>query len=164
MLIGQSGEAIEWRLAAFMKHLHETPVQVVTPTYQGVACGLGPDACIQYRNSKDRQQVHGIEFDIRRRDGDQGDLYASAVLQAGRNEFGRLTSSPRRQFKAGISRALPWRGADAALEALYISAVPGRADNLLDRDYDTVASRELQPLLRVPADGRRAALQLQREF
>ncbi|MES2902445.1 MAG: TonB-dependent receptor [Pseudomonadota bacterium] len=198
MLIGQTGDALEWRVAAFMKHLHETPVQVVTPAYQGVACGLGPDACIQYRNSKDRQQVHGIEFDIRLRDGDQGDLYASAVLQSGRNEFGRLTSSPRRQFKAGISRALPWRGADAALEAQYISAVPGRADNaftarvridgylllngvfnvaladgwrvslradnLLDRDYDTVASRELQPLLRVPADGRRAALQLQREF
>ena len=39
-----------------------------------------------------------------------------------------------------------------------------RAENLFDRDYATVASRELQPLLQVPADGRRASLQLQREF
>jgi outer membrane receptor protein involved in Fe transport len=39
-----------------------------------------------------------------------------------------------------------------------------RVDNLLDRHYDTVASRELHPLKRVPADGRRFSLQLQRDF
>ena len=39
-----------------------------------------------------------------------------------------------------------------------------RVDNLLDREYATVASRELQPLKRVPADGRRFSLQLQRDF
>ena len=39
-----------------------------------------------------------------------------------------------------------------------------RLDNLFDKQYATVASRELQPLLQVPADGRRAALQIQRQF
>jgi outer membrane receptor protein involved in Fe transport len=39
-----------------------------------------------------------------------------------------------------------------------------RVDNLLDRHYATVASRELHPLKRVPADGRRFSLQLQRDF
>jgi outer membrane receptor protein involved in Fe transport len=39
-----------------------------------------------------------------------------------------------------------------------------RIDNLLDKRYGTVASRELQPLKRVPADGRQFAAQLQRDF
>jgi outer membrane receptor protein involved in Fe transport len=39
-----------------------------------------------------------------------------------------------------------------------------RIDNLLDRAYSTVASRELQPLQRVPADGRRWCATLRREF
>lgn len=39
-----------------------------------------------------------------------------------------------------------------------------RIDNLLDRQYGTVASRELQPLQRVPAEGRHLAVQLQRDF
>jgi outer membrane receptor protein involved in Fe transport len=39
-----------------------------------------------------------------------------------------------------------------------------RVVNLLDRTIYTIASRELQPLERVPSDGRRFSLQLQREF
>jgi outer membrane receptor protein involved in Fe transport len=39
-----------------------------------------------------------------------------------------------------------------------------RVDNLLDREYATVASRELHPLRRVPAEGRRFSVQLQRDF
>lgn len=39
-----------------------------------------------------------------------------------------------------------------------------RADNLLDRRYYTIASRELQPLERVPADGRRLSLQISKGF
>ncbi len=39
-----------------------------------------------------------------------------------------------------------------------------RVDNLAGRANATVASRELQPLRRVPAEGRRLALHLQREF
>jgi outer membrane receptor protein involved in Fe transport len=39
-----------------------------------------------------------------------------------------------------------------------------RVDNLLDRAYATVASRELHPLKRVPADGRSFSLQLQHDF
>ncbi len=39
-----------------------------------------------------------------------------------------------------------------------------RVDNLTDRANATVASRELQPLQRVPAEGRRFALHLQRDF
>ncbi len=198
LLIGQAG-GFEWRASAFMKHLQATPVQVVTPTYRGVACGLGPDGCIQYVNSARHQRVAGTEFDMRLRQGDGGDLYASVVLQRARGQGGELASSPRTQFKAGISRDLPWRNTNAALEAHYVSAVLGRVDNaiaardvvpsylvmgavfnatqmgegwhgslridnLLDRRYGTVASRELQPLKRVPADGRRFAVQLQRDF
>ena len=199
LLIGQLATGLEWRVSAFIKHLRNTPVQLVTPFYQGVACGLGPAGCIQYVNSTRHQRVLGSEFDLRMRQGEHGDLYASMVLQRGRGEGGELTSSPRYQFKAGISRELPWRNADAALEAQYVSAVQGRSDsditvrdevpsylllgavvnvarladgwraslrvdNLLDRQYGTVASRELQPLRRVPAAGRRFAVQLQRDF
>ncbi len=199
LLIAQSPGGVEWRLSAFLKRLEGTPVQVVVPVSDGIACALGADACIQYRNSARRQQVAGSELDVRVRQGERGDLYASLVLQHGRGEGGELTSSPRRQFKAGISRELPWADTNAALEAQYISAVQGRidddiavrdlvpsylvlgavfnaarlvdgwraslrVDNLLDRRYGTVASRELQPLLRVPADGRRCAVRLQREF
>jgi outer membrane cobalamin receptor len=199
LLIGQSLGGLEWRMSAFLKHLHGTPVQVLTPEYGGVACGLGPDSCIQYRNATRRQEVLGGEFDLRLRQGERGDLYASLVLQRGRGQGGELASSPRRQLKAGISRQLPWRDTNAALEAQFISAVLGRTDNavtardelpsylllgavfnatrlgdgwraslridnLLDRQYGTVASRELQPLKRVPADGRHVALQLQRDF
>ena len=199
LLIGQTSAGLEWRVSAFMKHLQDTPVQVVTPAYQGNACGLGPHSCIQYVNSAAHQKVIGTEFDLRLRQGDQADLYASMVLQRGRGDGGELTSSPRYQFKAGVSRQLPWRNTDAALEAHYVSSVQGRIDsaaaardvlpsylvlgavfnaaqladgwraslridNLLDRQYGTVASRELQPLKRVPADGRRFAVQLQRDF
>jgi len=199
MLIGQTRSDLHWRVSAFSRHLHDTPVQVLTPRNEGVACGLGSNACIQYRNSGQIHRVLGTEIDLRLRQGEQGDLYASMVLQRGRDDAGELTSSPRRQFKAGISRALPWPGLDAALEAQYISSVAGRSDivgtprdripsclaldavvnvarigdgwrlsarvdNLLDRDNATVASRELQPLKRVPADGRRISLQLQRDF
>ncbi|MES2318934.1 MAG: TonB-dependent receptor [Pseudomonadota bacterium] len=199
LLIGQAPGGVEWRLSAFLKDLEGTPVQVAMPVSDGVPCALGPDACIQYRNAVRHQEVIGGEFDLRMRQGDHGDLYASLVLQRGRGEGGALASSPRHQLKAGISRELPWQGANAALEAQYIGAMQGRidddisardslpsylvlgavvnaahlgdgwraslrVDNLLDRRYGTVASRELQPLKRVPADGRRFALQLQRDF
>lgn len=199
LLIGQSLRGVEWRVSAFLKHLKGTPVQVVTPAYGGVTCGLGPDGCIQYRNSERHQRVAGTEFDVRMRQGERGDMYASAVLQQGSGDGGELASSPRRLFKAGVSRQLPWRDMNASLEAHYIGSVKGRTDdaamardvvpsylllnaalnatglgggwratlrvdNLLDRDYGTVASRELQPLKRVPADGRHFAVQLQRDF
>ena len=199
LLIGQTVAGVEWRASAFFKHLKGTPVQVVTPEYGGVACGLGPDACIQYRNSARDQHVAGGEFDVRARQGERGDLYASLVLQRGSGDGGERASSPRHLLKAGISRQLPWRDTNAALEAQYIASVQGRSDdagqardqvpsylllgavfnanrlgsgwraslridNLLDRDYGTVASRELQPLKRVPADGRQFAVLLQREF
>jgi len=199
MLLGRTRGGLEWRSAFFMKNLQSTPVQVLTPTVGGVACTLGGQACIQYRNAEQDQKSVGMEFDLRQRQADGGDLYASAVLQRGRGEGGELTSSPRRQFKAGISRPLPWHGLNGAVEARYIGAVRGRIDatialrdtvpsyvtvntivnaprlgggwsasagidNLLDRRYGTVASRELHPLLRVPADGRTGYLRLQRDF
>ena len=199
MLIAQSASGVQWRLSGFLKHLRGTPVQVETPRFQGIDCGLGPSGCIQYRNSEPHQRVVGVEADVRVRQGDRGDFYASAVLQRGRGANGNLASSPRHQFKAGISRELPWPDVDGALEAQYIGAVDGRVeegvpgrdrlpsyllvgavlnasrmqdgwraslrvDNLLDRHYSTVASRELHPLKRVPADGRRFSLQLQRDF
>ena len=198
LLIGETPGALQWRVSAFFKHLLGTPVQVLAPTDGGLACGLGPYACIQYRNSEQHQKVIGAEFDVRLRQGDHGDLYASAVFQHGRGDGRELSSSPARQFKAGISRQLPWPHFNAALEAQYIGHVLGRiddagardvvpsyltvdavvnasrlgggwraslrVDNLLDQEYGTVASRELQPLKRVPAPGRRFALQLARDF
>lgn len=199
LLMGQSLRGVEWRVSAFLKRLKGTPVQVVTPVYGAVACGLGPDGCIQYRNSERQQRVLGTEFDVRMRQGERGDMYASMVLQEGNGDGGELASSPRRLFKAGISRQLPWRDMNAGLEAQYIGAVWGRTDdimpardlvpaytvvnavlnaarlgagwratlridNLLDQAYGTVASRELQPLNRVPAEGRHFAVQLQRDF
>ncbi len=199
LLIAQSASGVQWRLSAFFKHLRATPVQVATPRFEGVDCGLGPSGCIQYQNSHPHQSVVGVEADVRVRQGDRGDFYASLVLQRGRGDHGNLASSPRHQFKAGISRELPWPDLDGALETQYISAVDGRiedgaagrdripsylqvgavvnasrlgdgwraslrVDNLLDRQYSTVASRELHPLKRVPADGRRFSIQLQRDF
>jgi len=199
LLIGQPASGVQWRLSGFLKRLQGTPIQRVTPNYRANTCTLGPDACIQYVNSDRRQKVAGVELDVRVRRGEEGELYASMVLQRGRGEGGELASSPERQFKAGISSKLPWPGANAALEAQYIGQVHGRidsvtavrdvvpsyllvgavlnatglgqlwraslrVDNLLDRRYGTVASRELQPLRRVPADGRRFAVQLQRDF
>ncbi len=199
LLTTQSAGGTDWRMSLFLKNLKDTPVQVVTPVVAGVACALGPDGCIQYRNSGRQQEVIGTEVDVRMRQGDRGDLYASLVLQQSHGEGGEMASSPRRQFKAGYSRDLRWHDTNAALEMQYISAVQGRIkdsvavrdevpgyllvnavfnaarlgdgwrasvriDNLLDRQYGTVASRELQPLLRVPADGRRLALQLLRDF
>jgi outer membrane cobalamin receptor len=199
LLIGHAPGGVEWHVSAFLKHLQDTPVQVVTPSYGGVACGLGPGGCIQYRNSSRHQRVLGTEFDVRMRQGDRGDLYASLVLQRGRGDGGELSTSPRQLVKAGISRELPWGDTNAALELQYTGSVQGRigddllvrdvvpsylllgavfnaprladgwratlrVDNLLDRQYGTVASRELQPLLRVPAAGRHFAVTLQRDF
>ena len=121
---GAAPHGVEWRVSTFFKYLQDTPVQVFTPG-GGRACGVGINACIQYRNSSRHQSVTGAEFDLRLRQGDPGDAYASLVLQRGRGEGGDLTSSPRRLLKAGISRELPWPGADAALEAQYISSVRG---------------------------------------
>jgi iron complex outermembrane receptor protein len=199
LLIAQAASGVQWRLSGFFKHLRDTPVQVSAPELDGVSCGLGPAGCIQYRNSLPHQSVIGAEADVRVRQGDRGDFYASVVLQRGRADMGNLTSSPRHQFKAGVSRELPWPDVDAAIETQYIGAVDGRSDdgaasrdrlpsyflvgavlnaarlgdgwraslrvdNLLDREYATVASRELHPLRRVPAEGRRFSVQLQRDF
>lgn len=199
LLIGQSPSGMQWRLSAFLKHLQDTPVQVLTPAVEGRNCSVGPDACIQYRNSDSHVKVFGTELDVRVRQGDYGDWYASVVLQRGRADGGDLTSSPKRLFKAGLSRELPWPDVNAAIEAQFIGRVAGRleadpdrrdmvpayhtvnavlnatrlgdgwraslrVDNLFDRAYGTVASRELQPLRRVPADGRRVSLQLLRDF
>jgi outer membrane receptor protein involved in Fe transport len=199
LLLGRTASHLQWRLSAFLKHLRDTPVQVVTPEYKGVACALGPDGCIQYRNSGLTQKTAGIESDVRLRSSEHSDLYASLVLQHGWDDNGILSSSPRRMFKAGASHELPWSGINAALETQAVGAVMGprdpttamraqvpgylvlsgalnvdnlverwraslRADNLLDRHYGTAASRELQPLQRVPADGLRLSLQLHREF
>lgn len=199
LLIAQSPSGVQWRLSAFFKHLQDSPEQVLAPSVDGLQCALGADACVQYRNAARHQSVIGTEFDVRVRQGESGDAYASLVLQRGRGPGGELASSPRRQVKAGISRALPWPDVDAALEAQYIGSVRGRIeedtpvrqdlpsyllvnaalnatrlgdgwsaslriDNLLDRAYGTVASQELQPLRRIPADGRRFSLQLQRDF
>ncbi|MES2296895.1 MAG: TonB-dependent receptor [Pseudomonadota bacterium] len=199
LLIAAPARPLQWRLSAFVKQLRDTPVQVITPQYRGIDCDLGPDGCIQYRNSGQMQKVAGLEMDLRQRLGERGDLYASLVLQHGWNDAGELPSSPRHIAKAGISRALPWAGANAALEAQYVGAVNGlidadgaaraalpayalvnavfnlprfgggwraslRIDNLLDRQYATVASRELQPLERVPAATRRVSLQIQRDY
>ncbi|QYF92160.1 TonB-dependent receptor [Massilia sp. PAMC28688] len=199
MLIAQSASGLQWRLSGFFKHLHRTPVQVSTPVLDRVACNLGPTGCIQYRNFEPHQSTVGVELDMRVRQGDYGDYYASLVLQRGRGAAGDLPSSPRQLFKAGYSRALPWPDLDAGVELQYTGSVYGRkdediavrdhipgyllagavvnavrlgdgwraslrVDNLFDRHYDTVASRELHPLRRVPADGRRFSLQLLREF
>ena len=199
LLIGQSPSGMQWRLSAFLKHLQGTPVQVLTPAYEGRACALGPAACIQYHNSDRHAKVFGTEIDVRVRQGDYGDWYASVVLQRGRGDGADLTSSPKRLFKAGVSRELPWPDVNAALEAQFIGQVAGRIDdnpdqrdivpayrivnavlnatrlgdgwraslridNLFDQAYGTVASRELQPLRRVPAEGRRVSVQLLRDF
>lgn len=199
LLTHQSQPGVQWRLSTFLKRLVDSPVQVVTPEFNGIPCALGPHGCIQYRNSGLTQRVAGIEADVRIKQSDHGSFYASVVLQKGTEAGRELTSSPRRQFKAGISRALPWLNMDAALEAHYIGSVAGRLDddgngantvpaytlvnatinagrlsggwraslrlnNLLNRTIYTVASRELQPLDRVPAEGRRYSLQLQLDF
>ncbi len=197
MLLGQRASGLQWRLSAFFKQLRDTPVQVVVPRYLGQDCLLGPDGCIQYRNASQVQKVAGIEADLQLRRPELGMLYASLVLQHGWDQGGDLASSPRRLFKAGISRDLPWPNTDMAWEAQYTGSVLGpedgglrdrvpaaatinavlnvsqlgdgwraalRIDNLTDRANATVASRELQPLKRVPADGRRLALHLQRDF
>jgi outer membrane cobalamin receptor len=199
MLLGQAGLPVQWRLSAFAKRLRNSPVQVVTPSYQGLACELGPEGCIQYRNSGQTQRVIGTEADVRWHLGDHNDAYASFVLQRARDQQGDLTSSPRRIAKAGLTHRLPWADTSAAIDAQYVGSVQGmaaapgaardqvpavmllgaafnmnrlgdgwrlglRVDNLLDRHNATVASRELQPLLRVPADGRHLSLQLLREF
>ncbi len=197
LLTHESRPGLQWRLSAFLKRLTDSPVQVPTALYQGVACAL--EGCIQYRNSGLTQTVRGIEADVRLKQADRGSAYASLVLQNGRQDGVALASSPRTQFKAGLSRNLPWRDASAALEAHYIGSVHGlaepdagagaplpaytrvnaalrlgqpgaawsaslRIDNLFDQAYSTVASRELQPLRQVPAEGRRLSLQLELAF
>ena len=199
LLIGQTKAGLAWRASAYYKRLQDTPVQVLIPVLDGVACGLGNQVCIQYRNAEQHQNTLGIELDARQRHSDGGDLYASLVLKRGDGEGGELASSPRRQLKAGISSMLPWHAMNAALEARYIGPVQGRidpaiavrdkipgyftfnavlnaprlgggwsasagVDNLLNRRFATVASRELQPLRRVPADGRNVVVRLQRDF
>jgi iron complex outermembrane receptor protein len=199
LLEHQPAQGVKWRLGMFRTRLSDSPEQVVTPVYNGVACDLGPDACIQYRNSGVTQSVNGIEADVRIRRIGSGSLYASAVFQKSSENGNELPSSPRQLVKFGASRALPWSGLDGAVEVHYVGGVRGRltesgartADapayvlvnatlnaeqmaggwraslrvvNLLDRAIYTIASRELQPLERVPADGRRFSLQLQHDF
>lgn len=195
----QSQPGVKWRLSTFLNRLSDSPVQVVTPVYNGAPCALGPEGCIQYRNSGETQQVAGIEASVRMRQSDRGSLYASAVLQKATQGGSDAPSSPRHQLKLGISRALPVPNTDAAVEAHYIGAMSGRLNadgtrtaeapayllvnaalnasqpaggwraslrinNLLNRTFYTVASRELQPVERVPADGRTLSLQLQLDY
>lgn len=199
LLEHQSQPGVKWRLSAFLNRLSDSPVQVVTPAVNGIPCGLGPESCVQYRNSGVTQQVAGVEASVRIKQADHGSIYASAVLQKAVQGDNDSPSSPRRQLKFGVSRALPWPDTDAALEAHYISAALGhlnedgsrtaevpayllvnaafnvgrpvqgwraslRINNLLNRAIYTVASRELQPLERVPADGRNFSLQLQLDY
>ena len=195
----QSQPGVKWRLSAFLNRLKDSPVQVVTPVVNGVACLLGPEGCLQYRNSGTTQEVKGVEADVRIRQSDRSSLYASVVLQNDRMTGQSLASSPDFQFKSGYSSMLPWREMNAALELRYISRVQGRievdgsrtasapshvlvnaalnagqiagkwrlslrASNLLNKTVYTVASRELRPLERIPAEGRRLSLQLQHDF
>lgn len=199
LLEHQPQPGIKWRFSAFINRLTDTPLQVVTPVVNGISCDLGPQSCIQYRNSGTTQQVAGIEADLRQKQSDHGSLYASVTLQKGMQQGQELTSSPRHQFKFGYSHTLPWPNLDAALEAQYVGSALGRIDqagnrtasvpsylllnatlnagrlaggwraslhinNLLNQESYTVASRELQPLERVPAEGRRVSLQLQLDF
>lgn len=195
-----AARGLKWRLSGFINQLYDTPIQVVTPRFNGVDCKFGSNSCIQYRNSDTKQQVVGLEASVRYRQSKYGNLYGSVVLQRSRHDGGVLASSPRYQLKAGISQALPWSNMDAALETHYTGPVQGRFDttlgrrtaevpgylmvnatinaarlaygwraslrinNLLDQNYYTVASRELQPLERVPAAGRLISLQLQLDF
>lgn len=199
LLEHQPKPGVKWRLSAFLNRLKDSPIQVVTPVFNGFACSLGPEGCVQYRNSGVTQEVAGIEADVRIRQSDRSSLYASVVLQDGRMSGQDLTSSPGFQFKSGFSRALPWPEMHGALEVHYVGKVQGRIDtsgtrtasapsyamvnaavyagrvadgwhlslranNLLNKTYYTVASRELQPLERIPAAGRRLSVQLQRDF
>jgi outer membrane receptor for ferrienterochelin and colicins len=195
----QPHKGMQWKLAAFVNQLQDTPVQVLTPMLNGQACLLGVNSCIQYRNSEDTQQVAGVEASLRYRLNGNDYAYASVVLQKSRSDGVELPASPKFQAKGGISHALPWSGVNAALEAHYIGSTLGRVDtagdrtagtpsyllvngtinlvrlpggwqaalrgtNLLDRRIYTVASRELQPIERVPAPEREFFLRLQREF
>jgi outer membrane receptor for ferrienterochelin and colicins len=192
-------QGVKWRLSMFRTRLSDSPVQVLTPVYNGIPCDLGPDACIQYRNSGATQSVNGISADVRIKHADRGSVYASIVFEKSSQLGDELASSPRHQAKFGISHFLPWIGMDAAVEAQCIGNARGRltgdggrtADapgyvllnaalntaqfaggwraslrvrNLLDRTIYTIASRELQPLERVPADGRYFSLLLRHEF
>jgi outer membrane cobalamin receptor len=188
----------QWKIAAFLNQLRNTPVQVDTPALNGRTC-LSVATCIQYRNSGDTQQVIGLEGELRFRMNDNDHMYASAVLQKSRSDGEELPASPKLQLKGGLSHALPWQGMNAALEAQYIGSAQGRIDtsgrrtvgtpsyllvngtvnlarlpggwqaslhgiNLLDRRIHTVASRELQPIERVPATERQFFLRLQLDF
>lgn len=188
-----------WRVGAFRTRLSDTPVQVVTSQFNGIACDLGPESCVQYRNSGVTQEVFGLEAGVRIRQANHDSLYASAVVQKAAQGGQEAPSSPRHQAKFGISRALPWRNMDAALEGHYIGSARGRlnidgsrtadapayllvnaavnagqlaggwraslrVNNLLDRAIYTIASRELQPLERVPAERRTFSLRLERDF
>lgn len=195
----QQNARTKWKLAAFINRLHDTPVQVVTPSLNGVPCLLGPNSCIQYRNSGGTQQIYGVEANVDLKFSRQGHLYASAVLQRSAMNGQRVASSPRYQMKTGLSHPLPWQNMSGALEAHYTDGMLGRLDaqgsrsasvpgyllingnitaahlpggwraslrltNLLNRTFYTVASRELQPVERVPAPGRRISLQMQLDF
>ncbi|HYD79328.1 MAG TPA: TonB-dependent receptor [Paucimonas sp.] len=189
---------VQMRLSMFRMRLADSPAQIVTPEFAGTPCALGPEGCIQYRNSGVSQSVIGFEADLRMKQSDHGSLYASLSCQRSRQEGQELASSPRHQIKFGASRVLPWAGMDAAFEAHYIGRARGRFEgggrtadapsyllvnaalnagqltggwraslrinNLLDRKIYTIASRELQPLERVPGEERRFSLQLQHDF
>ena len=190
---------VKWRVGAFLTRLSDSPVQVVTPRFNGVDCDLGPERCLQYRNSGVTQEMAGVEADVRIKQSDRGSFYASTILQRGTQGAEEAPSSPRYQAKLGVSRTLPWPNTDTALEAHYTGSVRGRLNadgsrtadapacllmnaaintslptggwraslrvrNLLNRAVYTIASRELEPLERVPADGRTYSLQLQLDF
>lgn len=199
LLEHQPQPGVKWRVGTFLIRLSDSPVQVVTPQFNGVGCDLGPESCLQYRNSGVTQEVAGVEADVRIKQPGRGSFYASTIMQRGMRGAEEAPSSPRYQAKLGVSRMLPWPNTDAALEAHYIGSMHGRLNdddsrtadapayllvnaaintarpargwraslrvhNLLNRAIYTVASRELQPLERVPADGRTYSVQLQLDF
>lgn len=124
----QPHRGLQWKVAAFLSQLRDTPVQVDTPTLNGVSCLPVPNSCIQYQNSDATQRVAGMEADVRIKMNGSDFAYASLVLQKSRTAGAELPASPKFQLKGGLSHSLPWRGMNAALEAHYIGSTLGRLD------------------------------------
>ncbi|MDQ9171454.1 TonB-dependent receptor [Oxalobacteraceae bacterium R-40] len=133
----QPQKSMQWKISAFVNQLRDTPVQMETPTLNGVACLPVPNSCIQYRNSNDTQYTAGLETDLRVRLNGNDQIYASAVLQKSRADGHELPASPKFQLKGGISHALPWHGMNAALEAHYIGRAHGRIEASGERTTGT---------------------------
>jgi iron complex outermembrane receptor protein len=145
----QAREGMQWKLAAFVNQLRDTPVQVDMPTLNGVNCLPVPNSCIQYQNSDDTQHVAGLEADLRLKMNGSDLVYASVVFQKSRSDGRELPASPTLQLKSGISHALPWRGMNAALEAHYIGSTEGRIEPPDDRTSGTQSYLLLNGVLNI---------------